>query len=433
MVKRFYFKRLKSGYSGIGCTISLLFCFQFAGLAQDSLKYDPAGNIGFHKKSFFRKGMNTVLSSKTYQMTYIGLPLIVGGLIVKSEDDHFRRLRNDYMPSFSRHYDDYMQYLPAAVMLGMKIGGIESRSSWSRMLVSDAFSAILMGSVVNTLKRTTLVTRPDGSDRHSFPSGHTATAFMTATMLNKEYGYKSPWIGIGAYTVAAGTGMMRMANNKHWLSDIMVGAGVGVLTTEMGYFIADLIFKDRGIRSVQYTDEFDRLKVPSFVSLYMGFNVPLSHYDLDDETVFKTSSGSTAGFEGAYFFNPYIGLGGRFAISNTAVIVNDSEAQDNTFDAVSLCGGPYFSYPVSSRWLIGSKLLAGYMHYPELKLSHLKINDKNGLCFGSRLSLTFRARDYFGVRFFLDYDLIPPHSSASKEYMNMLTLGISFAVTLSPI
>ena len=103
MVKRFYFKRLKSGYSGIGCTISLLFCFQFAGLAQDSLKYDPAGNIGFHKKSFFRKGMNTVLSSKTYQMTYIGLPLIVGGLIVKSEDDHFRRLRNDYMPSFSRH------------------------------------------------------------------------------------------------------------------------------------------------------------------------------------------------------------------------------------------------------------------------------------------------------------------------------------------
>ena len=126
-------------------------------------------------------------------------------------------------------------------------------------------------------------------------------------------------------------------------------------------------------------------------------------------------------------------MGGRFAISNTAVIVNDSEAQDNTFDAVSLCGGPYFSYPVSSRWLIGSKLLAGYMHYPELKLSHLKINDKNGLCFGSGLSLTFRARDYFGVRFFLDYDLIPPHSSASKEYMNMLTLGISFAVTLSPI
>ena len=57
-----------------------------------------------------------------------------------------------------------------------------------------------------------------GSNRHSFPSGHTATAFMTATMLNKEYGHKSPWIGVGAYGMATATGLMRMANNKHWLN-----------------------------------------------------------------------------------------------------------------------------------------------------------------------------------------------------------------------
>lgn len=101
-------------------------------------------------------------------MTYIGVPLVVGGLIVKSEDDHFRSLRNDYMPRFDRHADDYMQYAPAAIMLGMKVAGVQSRSSWGRMIVSDAFSAILMGSVVNTLKRTTNVERPDGSNRHSF-------------------------------------------------------------------------------------------------------------------------------------------------------------------------------------------------------------------------------------------------------------------------
>lgn len=96
-------------------------------------------------------------------MTYIGVPLVVGGLIVKSEDDHFRSLRNDYLPRFNRHADDYLQYAPAAIMLGMKAAGVQSRSSWSRMLVSDAFSAILMGGVVNTLKQTTHVMRPDGS------------------------------------------------------------------------------------------------------------------------------------------------------------------------------------------------------------------------------------------------------------------------------
>ncbi len=49
---------------------------------------------------------------------------------------------------------------------------------------------------------------------------------MTATMLTKEYAGVSPWIGIGAYTVAATTGIMRVANNRNWLSDVLVGVGV---------------------------------------------------------------------------------------------------------------------------------------------------------------------------------------------------------------
>ena len=73
-------------------------------------------------------------------------------------------------------------------MLGLKACGVESRSSWGRMLTSDAFSAALMAIAVNSLKFSCNVMRPDGSTRNSFPSGHTATAFMTATMLHKEYG-----------------------------------------------------------------------------------------------------------------------------------------------------------------------------------------------------------------------------------------------------
>ena len=93
----------------------------------------------------FSRRLDKFSSSRFYQVTYIGVPLIVGGLIVKREDDHFRGLRNEYLPRFNRHLDDYMQYAPAAVMLGMKVAGVQSRSSWGRMLVSDAFSALLMG------------------------------------------------------------------------------------------------------------------------------------------------------------------------------------------------------------------------------------------------------------------------------------------------
>ena len=375
--------------------------------------------------------LERITASRAYQMTFIGVPLVVGGLIVKGEDDHFRSLRNDYLPAFSRHLDDYMQYAPGVAMLGMKAFGVPSRSSWPRMLVSDAFSALLMGGVVNTLKQTTGVIRPDGSNNHSFPSGHTATAFMTATMLAKEYGHLSPWVSIGAYSVASVTGLMRMANNKHWLSDVLTGAGIGILTTELGYYLADLIFKDKGLTEFDDNETFSRSDRPSFVSLYLGINIPLSGYDIDDNISFRTSSGSTAGVEGAYFVNQYVGAGGRFTASNTSIIVNEETAENNSFDVVTGCLGAYFSYPLSSRLLVGSKLLGGYAHYPRLNLSDgVSVAARGGFCTGTGLSLTFRAHQHFGVRFFLDYNLQPSHSSHSGEWMNTLTCGASIAATL---
>ena len=405
------------------------FSFLSAQNSADNVMAERGDSLRISTTTNFSRRLDKFSSSRFYQMTYIGVPLIVGGLIVKREDDHFRGLRNEYLPRFNSHLDDYMQYAPAAVMLGMKVAGVQSRSSWGRMLVSDAFSALLMGGVVNTLKQTTNVERPDGSNKHSFPSGHTATAFMTATMFTKEYGHKSPWVGVGAYSVATATGLMRMANNKHWLSDVLTGAGIGILSTEVGYYFADLIFREKGINRFANENMFDRMDKPSFVSLYLGLNIPLSGYDIDEEMEFRTSSGSSAGVEGAYFFNPYVGVGGRFTVSNTLIIVNEERAENNTFDAISLCGGSYFSYPLSSRWLIGSKLLGGYVHYPQLELTDRSVSSRSGFCMGSGVSLTFKAKEYYGIRFFLDYNLLPSHSRNSGEYMNMFTLGSSFMIT----
>ncbi len=382
------------------------------------------------KPGRFAAVIDRISSSRLYRMTYIGVPLVAGGLIVKGEDTHFRNLRNNYMPDFNRHADDYLQFAPLAVMGALKLSGVESRSSWGRMAVSDAASALIMGGIVNTMKTATKVTRPDGSNNHSFPSGHTATAFMFATMLNKEYGHVSPWIGIGGYAAATATGLMRMANNKHWLSDVLTGAGIGILATETGYWLADAVLGDKGVKPVEGRESLDRMQKPSFFSLYVGMNVPLSHYDLDDETPFRTSSGSSAGLEGAWFFNPYVGVGGRFTVSTTAIIVNGSHAEANTFNAISLCGGSYFSCPLSSRWLVGSKILVGSVRYPSLTLTEKTVSENHGLCFGGGVSLTFRAKAHYGMRFFLDYNLLPSHSRDSKEYMNTLVLGSAFMVTL---
>lgn len=89
--------------------------------------------------------------------------------------------------------------------------------------------------VVLGLKHTTNELRPDGSNYLSFPSGHTANAFTGASLLNREFGGISPWIPIGGYAMATSTGILRMTNDKHWISDVLVGAGIGLLSTEVAY------------------------------------------------------------------------------------------------------------------------------------------------------------------------------------------------------
>lgn len=369
---------------------------------------------------------------KLFNSTYIGVPLIIGGLIEKHQDSKFRKLRNDFMPRFHRTLDNYTQIAPAAVMVGMKAAGVESRSSWGRMLLSDAFSVALMAGTVQGLKNTTNVMRPDGSDNHSFPSGHTATAFMTATMLNKEYGYKSPWIGVGAYSVATATGLMRMANNKHWLSDVLVGAGIGIMATEFGYWLADLIYKDKGLniknRDVA-DDEFD-VRRNSFLGLYMGFNLPLSKYDLDEDNVFQTSTGTTIGLEGAWFINRNIGIGGRASFSNLQYIVNKNDAPDKTFNYFTAMAGPYFSFPITHRFSLGSKLVGGGVWYPKTSINGISVGNNHGFSCGTGLSLKYDVHKHLSGIIFLDYNIQAPASHDSGEYMHIMTLGAKVALRL---
>lgn len=369
---------------------------------------------------------------KLFNSTYIGVPLIIGGLIEKHQDSKFRKLRNDFMPRFHRTLDNYTQIAPAAVMVGMKAAGVESRSSWGRMLLSDAFSVALMAGTVQGLKNTTNVMRPDGSDNHSFPSGHTATAFMTATMLNKEYGYKSPWIGVVAYSVATATGLMRMANNKHWLSDVLVGAGIGIMATEFGYWLADLIYKDKGLniknRDVA-DDEFD-VRRNSFLGLYMGFNLPLSKYDLDEDNVFQTSTGTTIGLEGAWFINRNIGIGGRASFSNLQYIVNKNDAPDKTFNYFTAMAGPYFSFPVTHRFSLGSKLVGGGVWYPKTSINGISVGNNHGFSCGTGLSLKYDVHKHLSGIIFLDYNIQAPASHDSGEYMHIMTLGAKVALRL---
>ena len=275
-------------------------------------------------------------------MTFVGIPLFAAGWALKGDKAMFRVNNKDgkentqLLTNFKTGIDDYTQFFGPAMVVGLKLGGYEGRSDWPRLLASAAMSYGIMAAFVNGIKYTAKEMRPDGSSANSWPSGHTATAFVGATLLHKEYGLtRSPWWSVAGYGVATATGVMRVLNNRHWVSDVMSGAGIGILSTELGYALSDVLFKGRGLLHNDLQMDFEN---PSFFNIGMGVglggkSIDFSMHDLQNAEKYKEfyladddvedqygsmgvefRAATVVDAEGAYFFNKYIGVGGRFRV-----------------------------------------------------------------------------------------------------------------------
>jgi len=145
-----------------------------------------------------------------------------------------RDFRNEHFSQFNTSIDDYLVFAPGLLILGLDAFKIKSSSNFINQAAITTKSVILSIGVVNILKYSTLVMRPDNSTENSFPSGHTAFAFTLAEVLHQEFKDK-PLVYISGYTIATAAGAMRILNNRHWFTDVMVGAGIGMLSTHLIY------------------------------------------------------------------------------------------------------------------------------------------------------------------------------------------------------
>ena len=258
-------------------------------------------------------------------MTFVGIPLFAAGWAVKGDKAMFRvnakaeqggKKNTQLLTDFKTGIDDYTQFFGPAMVVGLKLGGYEGRSDWPRLLASAGMSYAIMAGFVNGIKYTAKEMRPDGSTANSWPSGHTATSFVGATLLHKEYGLtRSPWWSVAGYGVATATGVMRVLNNRHWISDVMSGAGIGIMSTELGYALCDLLFKGKGLLRNDLVMDSEK---PSFFSISMGLGLGNKDLEFDDgqgETMnIKFRAATVVDAEGAYFFNKYVGVGGRLRV-----------------------------------------------------------------------------------------------------------------------
>jgi len=240
------------------------------------------------------------------------------------------------------------------------------------------------------------------------------------------------------------------------VSDVMSGAGIGILSAELGYAFADLIFKGKGLNRNDLAVYPDLRHNPSFFSVGMGVGFGNRNLNFGDDYKFKFRNSTVINAEAAYFFNPYIGVGGNLRIKTTPIgnftefaqsdqaewnegiselaseeyagMENfikyvDLEIESDHLTEFTASVGPYVSYPFADRWAVGAKALLGYSFMNALEVDgifsgenlfedkdyywqgdYLMIDADNAFSFTTGISLTYAYRQNFSWKLYCDYD-----------------------------
>ncbi|AZA54904.1 phosphatase PAP2 family protein [Chryseobacterium sp. G0201] len=133
--------------------------------------------------------------------------------------------------------DNYTQFAPAVLVYGLNAAGVQGKHNFRNRSIIYGTSMLITSAITLPLKHIVKEERPDQSNNLSFPSGHTAIAFASAQFMYREYKDTNFWLGISGYSFAVFTGVYRMLNNKHWFGDVIGGAGFGILSTELAYWL----------------------------------------------------------------------------------------------------------------------------------------------------------------------------------------------------
>lgn len=254
---------------------------------KEELNLSPKYNLEVQKPSYqkvnfdYKPEAKTGFINKPYAKFIVPATLISYGVVTRLSKP-MRQLDYSTDHEIGEHYskgtwvDDYLQFAPAVAVYGLDFAGVPAKHNFRDRTLIMATSYLVMGATVETMKTKFNVARPNDKGTSSFPSGHTAAAFVGAHILMKEYKDVTPWIGIAGYTAATGVGTMRIFNHKHWVSDVVTGAGIGILSAEVGYMMLPVWHKVLGIKDKDKSLVVVPTAVPDMQG-HMGYGVGMAY------------------------------------------------------------------------------------------------------------------------------------------------------------
>lgn len=132
--------------------------------------------------------------------------------------------------NFKTRADDFLLFVPAIQMCFGKNIGFKPKTDFEHQVIQIFIANVISVSATKILKLSFKEQRPDKSDFLSFPSGHTTIAFTNAALLYNDYKETNIGYACSGFLFATATGILRVANNKHYVSDVLTGAGIGLAT-----------------------------------------------------------------------------------------------------------------------------------------------------------------------------------------------------------
>lgn len=229
---KFRIQQQRMKYQPLALIIGLSFSFQVCTGQINQKRHDTV-DLGLADQKLKRK--NALFHAAKLPVTLIALGIYATADHTVINRYEVREERNEHMPNFHSTVDNYLMHAPVAIVYGLNLAGVKGKHDFRNRTLLLIKSEMIMAALTFSVKQFTQVTRPDDSNNYSFPSGHTAQAFATATFLSKEYGEQNIWYSVGAYSMATTVGVMRVLNNRHWISDVLAGAGIGILSTNLAY------------------------------------------------------------------------------------------------------------------------------------------------------------------------------------------------------
>lgn len=138
-------------------------------------------------------------------------------------------------PDQKLYVDDYLQWGLYGWTFVCDLMGKE-KNHWIDQVFLTGLSVTLNAAMVHTVKRVVDIDRPN-EVAHSFPSGHTANAFLGAHLAYKEFKDSNKWLAYSGYPLALFVAYARVHSNRHWVADVVAGAGFGILAVELSYLV----------------------------------------------------------------------------------------------------------------------------------------------------------------------------------------------------